>query len=1354
MANRSYSPKTIKVLFGSSGNQCAHPECTNPVIVPGTEQSHDAVLGQICHIYAASDNGPRGQPGLTDEERNSPDNLILLCGFHHPMVDTQYQNYPADLLKQWKRDHEAKFQRDTAEAIHRQEQVQQFAFTVALTDQQIEAEVRRIRQARHLAGYSSVDKARALAASVESIELAGGSKEVKARALAWCARMLTQDENLARAKELLAKSRDLGGSPETDIANACIVAAESSSSTAGLTLLAPLGTAESRSAMLRIVSNEKGHEGTLDWVRSAGLSLISFSGDGKLTLIMNQEFAGCWNDAYANVQLLTAADFEETPVLNYAAAQAHLAQIVPEELRTQALSQVPLNAAHFPMADNRQALHDRRCAIEFYEKQAAIAKEFGANEAAQLSSDMALWLRLRDPELHDRALAVLRENMSTDALMIRRFPLAVQFGLKIDLDTVERRINERVALTGKGTADEAVARLALAMTKGTPAAAVEYIAAHRGQLSEFLERTPLFAIETELLCKSGQVKTAKTALAQLTPIEIGVREYERLQRMIAEAEGADPAAERRKLYEKTGELRDLVNLVDALEEESAWQDLCPLVEVLFNQTHSAQDALRATRAFNGAGEHKRALQFLQSIPDIVDQDNDLQSLLAWALYHDGQFSKASEILTLLRTERNDANDRALFVNLAIASGQWNTLIEHTTREWEHKSDRTAEELLSAGQLAQAVNAPHAKDLIIASTEAAPENPHILAPAYFHASNAGWESDPVVGDWLLRAAAKSDDHGPLKSVTMRELFDEMKPNWDRRQTHFSTALRAGEITISGAAYALNQSMIENCLLRPAANRLESDARRRSLVYAFSGARPPTVQTEPKRIALDLTAIFTFAQLGILQKIVDHFERVLIPDQLLVWLFQERQRVAFHQPSRVKDAQSLKRLLANNSLRIFEPEASANPFLAQEVGVDLASMLETATQSPNHAYVVRPSPVRRLGSVMEEEVNLTQYETRLCSCQAVVEALRLKGMITAAEEQRALSHLKLREKRWPSEPRIRDGASLYLDDLSTTYLRTAGVLGKLKGAGFTVYVTKSLDDRDNELLAYESFADEQLAVIENIRAILAPAIADRQIETIASLDRDRGDSRPQAQLNFLATDKLVDNFVIDDRFVNRYLHMTRGDQQTPILTSLDVVEHLVASGYLSVDEGREHRTTLRRSGYTFVPVLNDELAHHLMQAPLENGSLIETAELRAIRESAQRLKLAKVLQASNELAWLNQYIFALVQAVSSVWDGENDPKAAEARCEWLLGQLDIRGWASIADPRAATQFSVMSYAGILHALCCAPTIALKQKNSAYHQWIDERIFREIKETEPEIFDQVVASAAELFGEVVKENWKVGK
>ncbi|MFA7000446.1 MAG: hypothetical protein WC241_05060 [Candidatus Paceibacterota bacterium] len=102
-AKRKYSHRTLKILFGLSGNKCAHPNCSNPIIKPGTDQSDDLVIGQICHIYAVSEIGPRGKPGLTEAELNAPENLILCCPTHHVVVDGQHEDYPATLLTDWKK---------------------------------------------------------------------------------------------------------------------------------------------------------------------------------------------------------------------------------------------------------------------------------------------------------------------------------------------------------------------------------------------------------------------------------------------------------------------------------------------------------------------------------------------------------------------------------------------------------------------------------------------------------------------------------------------------------------------------------------------------------------------------------------------------------------------------------------------------------------------------------------------------------------------------------------------------------------------------------------------------------------------------------------------------------------------------------------------------------------------------------------------------------------------------------------------------------------------------------------------------------------------------------------------------
>lgn len=114
---RNYSAVTLKVLFTLSGNQCAHPDCKEPIVAAATGASDAQVIGQIAHIYASSDGGPRSKPGLSPAERDSPSNLLLLCPTHHTKVDKQHATYPAVQLLQWKEKHEAKFSGTITSAI-------------------------------------------------------------------------------------------------------------------------------------------------------------------------------------------------------------------------------------------------------------------------------------------------------------------------------------------------------------------------------------------------------------------------------------------------------------------------------------------------------------------------------------------------------------------------------------------------------------------------------------------------------------------------------------------------------------------------------------------------------------------------------------------------------------------------------------------------------------------------------------------------------------------------------------------------------------------------------------------------------------------------------------------------------------------------------------------------------------------------------------------------------------------------------------------------------------------------------------------------------------------------------------
>ncbi len=469
---------------------------------------------------------------------------------------------------------------------------------------------------------------------MEKTELAAGSAEHRARALAWCARFLALGETGDRARQLLRQSRELAATPEADIAEAFIISEADKQE--ALTKLAAIDLPAARSAALRIVTIHDKEEGALAWVQKAGLMLASFDAEGKFYHTMNQLATGRWDDAIRSATSLSDEDLNEAPALLQIMAVTQLIQAVPEQLRAVAIAQVPFEAAHFPLSsDTEAALEARRMAISYFDRISAFAISIGATGASNAASDHTLWLKLRDPSQHAKALDELRASMRDDKQSLRRVHLALQFGVKLDIDAIEKKIDQNLALAGKGTDDEAFARFALAFAKGSPKAVAEYIAAHRNELYEHLQKSAVIAAEIEMLARAGLKDAAEKRLAEEVAAGLGEREQQHLGRMVTEATGADPTTERRKLYDQTGNVIDLINLVNFLEQHEVWEELCSYAEKLFSVTHSLEDGFRFARCLDRTEQYARLLGFLSAHIALVAQSPGLKTMLAWSLYRDG-----------------------------------------------------------------------------------------------------------------------------------------------------------------------------------------------------------------------------------------------------------------------------------------------------------------------------------------------------------------------------------------------------------------------------------------------------------------------------------------------------------------------------------------------------------------------------------------------------------------------------------------------------------------------------------------------------------------------------------------------
>jgi hypothetical protein len=84
---------------------CSHPDCLKATAGPHSRADRGLDTGVAAHIHAAKSGGPRYNPNQGDE-RKEASNAIWLCHDCSDLVDKDEDRYPADLLRQWKADHE------------------------------------------------------------------------------------------------------------------------------------------------------------------------------------------------------------------------------------------------------------------------------------------------------------------------------------------------------------------------------------------------------------------------------------------------------------------------------------------------------------------------------------------------------------------------------------------------------------------------------------------------------------------------------------------------------------------------------------------------------------------------------------------------------------------------------------------------------------------------------------------------------------------------------------------------------------------------------------------------------------------------------------------------------------------------------------------------------------------------------------------------------------------------------------------------------------------------------------------------------------------------------------------------
>src|SRR5206468_4245081 len=145
--------------------------------------------------------------------------------------------------------------------------------------------------------------------------------------------------------------------------------------------------------------------------------------------------------------------------------------------------------------------------------------------------------------------------------------------------------------------------------------------------------------------------------------------------------------------------------------------------------------------------------------------------------------------------------------------------------------------------------------------------------------------------------------------------------------------------------------------------------------------------------------------------------------------------------------------------------------------------------------------------------------------------------------------------------------------------------------------------------------------------------------------------------------IDVIVVDDRFLNKDAHWSDGANRASTASTISVLKALNDRGKLAQSAVWRARHKLREAGYCLVPIDTDELMSYIAAPVVRESDLVETPELRALRENLSLIKRADTFLAAED-PWLLATRFAIFHAIRAVWASNASEQEIEGRADWLL------------------------------------------------------------------------------------------
>ena len=1127
-----------------------------------------------------------------------------------------------------------------------------------------------------------------LAGRIEERDLVQAEVEVKNSVRYWVARLCAGDTRLVDVG-MKFRERVWDDDPTTDLSIIdALIAETQGDANRGIRLLRDRNDAESRTVFFGLLARTRGADAAL----SAVAEEVNAGESGFLTALGWRSWAGCmaevgrWDEAAERLALIEVKR-DETPALSLLEAIINAQLLLPTDRRGLTAGPVLFVGIAPNQGEHAEGAHRR--ATECLELAALGLGDIDEDDCDVPVAEWRLWLRLMNPRENCRKEAQdeVRRSLEGEEPDVNLILYSWVFEIEFERESLRLYLSGRDRLGGLNEEERrAEYFLTWSSTEAGEISVREFLAyleEHRAQLSEVLPANLLVAMRIESLVRDNQVERARADLAERGS-DLDEMEVARLTAMIDAHVGLDSRTGLERAYQETGSLIDLRNLINCVEQGDDREALLPLLQELMSQQRTIANATRvvACLARRPFFDHRRILEFLESNADLVAQSPELQSAKAWALFQNGQFSAAKSVNDELLDGPEAGSAFALDFNIAIGSGDWERLPAVAEREWPRRQVHNPETLLILAQVAgrQGRSPDRALALAKLAAEKAPDDPRVLAVAFDLHFRFGRDQEADPG-WLARAFEKSSvDDGPVWSMDFRTVVTEWIPQRRERLAEIERGWLAGEIPTGIAASLFHMPLTRLLMQVPESNLDRFDRRWNFVVPVMFGGRQRVELEGEWVVGLDISSILVLHFLDLLEPVFDAFKETRLAPDVMSWLLREQDKVLFHQPSQVSDAQRVQILSRRGRLRAAEVSGSPSGSAAEEVGEQLATLLHAARECSGKVVCVLP--IHRPDSLLEKTADTAEWKDEIISVSDFCKLLHAQGIIDRESHVHAQAFFHRQGKVEIGVPdRSMVEGSIYLDGLALSYLQDAKVLDQLCGAGLDLRVHPDVFEYLDELVAAGDSSEELAGEIDAVRGILRRAVeADKAFYLPRAIDAD--DPIQYLEEEFTATRSLLaaagecDAICIDDRYVNSKVHFLTHEgrkSQVPITCVLDILDRLVAIGHISSERLWAIRHKLRAGGFVLVPLEEEELSYWLRSAAPEDGYLSENAELRAIRQSFARIAALGLRNKQEVEALSAQIPLTCASVIRSLWRDEAlNSETASVLSDWIWRHLMVAGF----------------------------------------------------------------------------------